>query len=132
MAFEVEETKTTLLVYTGDARISHDGGETWGLADTGLWLESGDRLQITPGSVALILFPDGSLIRLEGFTDFELILCVFDFDRGTKRIIGRVLEGSAMITTVPLPNAESIFQLWVMTSLIDLPFDPALAVVGAT
>ncbi|RLC97867.1 MAG: hypothetical protein DRI65_18890, partial [Chloroflexota bacterium] len=40
----------------------------------------------------------------------------------------RVLEGSALVTTVPLTNQESLFQLWVMTSLIDLPFDPALAV----
>ncbi len=126
--FEIEETKTTLLVYSGDARISHDGGESWGLADTGLWLESGDRIQVTPGGVALILFPDGSLIRLEGFTDFELIQSEFDFENGIKRVIGRVLEGSALVTTVPLPNPESLFQLWVMTSLIDLPYNAALAV----
>ena len=125
---EIEETKTTLLVYAGDARITHDGGETWGLADTGLWLESGDRIQITPGGVALILLPDGSLIRLEGFSDFELIQSEFDFENGIKRVIGRVLEGSVLVTTVPLPNPESLFQLWVMTSLIDLPFDSALAV----
>ncbi|HDD62270.1 MAG TPA: hypothetical protein ENF22_07080 [Chloroflexi bacterium] len=126
--FEIEETKITLLVYYGDARISHDGGETWGLADTGLWLESGDRIQVTPGGIALILFPDGSLIRLEGFTDLDLVQSEFDFENGIKRVIGRVLEGSALVTTVPLPNPESLFQLWVMTSLIDLPYDPALAV----
>ena len=47
--FEIAETKTTLLVYSGDARLSRDDGESWTLADTGLWLESGDRLQIGPG-----------------------------------------------------------------------------------
>lgn len=129
VVFEIEETKTTLLVYSGDARISRDGGETWGLADTGLWLESGDRLQITPGGIAVILFPDGSLIRLEGFSDFELVLIEFDFEGGTKHIIGRIWDGSALVTTVPLPNQESLFQLWSMTSLIDLPFDPEHAVL---
>jgi len=126
--FEIEETKTTLLVYGGEVRVSHDAGDTWIYTDTGLWLESGDRIQVSEGGIALILFPDGSLIRLEGFTDFELVLNEFDFEAGTKRVIGRVLEGAALVTTVPLPNAESLFQLWLMTGLIDLPYNPAQAI----
>ena len=128
LLFDTEETKTTLLVYSGDARYSRDDGETWNLADTGLWLETGDRVQITEGGLALILFPDGSLIRLEGYTDFELVLCEFDFEAGTKRIIGRVWDGAALVSTLPLPNPDSLFQLWLMTTLIDLPFNPAFAV----
>ncbi len=122
--FATAEAKTTLLVYAGDVRVSHDDGESWNLADTGLWLESGDRLQISPGGLALILFPDSSLIRLEGFTDFELVQSEFDFEAGTKWVIGRVLDGAALVTTVPLPNPESLFQLWLMTTLIDLPYNP--------
>jgi len=126
--FEIEETKTTLLVYGGEVRVSHDAGDSWIYTGTGLWLESGDRIQVSDGGIALILFPDGSLIRLEGFTDFELVLNEFDFEAGTKRVIGRVLEGAALVTTVPLPNAESLFQLWLMTGLIDLLYNPAQAI----
>ena len=126
--FEIEETKTTLLVYGEEVRVSHDASETWIYADTGLWLESGDRIQVSEGGIALILFPDGSLIRLEGFTDFELVLNKFDFEAGIKRVIGRVLEGAALVTTVPLPNAESLFQLWLMTGLIDLPYNSDMAI----
>jgi len=115
IVFEIEETKTTLLVYSGEVRVSHDAGETWIYTDTGLWLESGDRIQVAENGIALILFPDGSLIRLEGFTDFELVLNEFDFEAGTKRVIVRVLEGATLVTTVPLPNADSLFQLWLMT-----------------
>ena len=115
------ETKTTLLVYNGEARLSQDEGESWSYADTGLWLEAGDRLQITEDGIALIIFPDASLIRLEGFTDFELIRNEFDFEAGHKWVIGRVWEGSALVNTLPLPSPESLFQLWSMTTFIDLP-----------
>lgn len=128
LIFAIAEGKTTLLVYAGEVRLSQDDGQTWGLAETGLWLVSGDRLQVSPGGLALILFPDSSLIRLEGFTDFKLVQSEFDFEKGDKRMIGRVLEGAVLTTTMPLPNSESLYQLWAMTSLLDLPYDALHAV----
>jgi hypothetical protein len=126
--YDLDETKTTLLLYSGDARYSQDDGESWSLADTGLWLDTGDRVQVTEGGLAVILFPDGTVVRLEGFSDFELVLNEFDFENGIKRVIGKVWDGSVMVTTLPLPNAESIFQLWSMTTFIDLPYDASVAV----
>ncbi len=126
--FLLEETKTTLLVYAGEARVSHTGGDSWLLADTGLWLEAGDRIQVAEGGIAVIIFPDSSLIRLEGFSDFELIVNEFDFAGGSKRVIGRVWDGFALVSTPPLPTANSLFQLWSMTTFINLTFDSSQAV----
>jgi hypothetical protein len=96
--FDIEETKTTLLVYSGNVRVSHDSGESWTNTYAGLPLETGDRIQVSEGGHALILFPDGSLIRLVGFTDFELVLNEFDIEAGTKGGIGmmmtRIINGA--------------------------------------
>lgn len=128
ISFAIEEGTTTLLRLVGDARASRDDGETWFYAESGLWLETGDRIQVPEGGISLILLQDGSIIRLEGFADFKLVRAEFDLDTGARRIIGYLLDGAAMVSTTPLPTADSLFQLWSLTTFIDLPFDPDTAV----
>jgi hypothetical protein len=128
VGFEPQEGEVALLRYLGDVRVSRDDGETWFYGDTGLWLEAGDRVQVSDAGIAIILFPDDTRIRLEGFADFQLIRAEFDFEAGTKQIVGRLWEGAALVSTLPLPNAESLFQLWSMTTFIDLPYDPDHAI----
>jgi len=128
----INPDKNILVMIEGNARISYDSGNSWSATGSGQWLETGDELQFDEESLALIFFFNGAILRLEGPSDFQLILSEMDPTSGATRIISRLWEGYALFETNPLPTPDSIFQLHVMTSFIDVEFDEEIADVGAS
>jgi hypothetical protein len=111
----------------GEARISHDNGTSWEGTDTGQSLQSGDRIQVASGGIALIHLQNGGLFRLEGPTDFILQMAEGDPATGRIDIIGLLWSGRALFQTPPLLTADSKFQLQVMTGLLHARYDAELA-----
>lgn len=123
----IEADKNVLVLIEGTARLSRDHGNSWTATGTGQWLETGDELQLSEDGLALIFFFSGAVLRLEGPSDFELVLSESDAESGATQLIGRLWQGYALFETNPLPTPDSIFQLLVMTSFIDVEYDEELA-----
>ena len=128
----IEPDKNLLVMIDGEARISHDNGNSWTATGSGQWLETGDEIQFSQESTAFIFFFNGAIMRLEGPSDYQLVLSEFDPESGATRIINRLWDGYALFETNPLPTPDSIFQLHVMTSFIDVAYDKKTAAVGAS
>ena len=128
----VDPEMNFLVVIEGEARISHDNGNSWKATGTGQYLMTGDEIQLSEDSLALIFFFNSAVIRLEGPSDFQLTLAEVDDESGATRIIGRLWEGYALFETNPLPTPDSIFQLYVMTSFINVEYDEETAALGSS
>jgi len=123
----IEPGKNVLVLIKGEARITHDNGGSWTVTGTGQYLEAGDEVQLTGDSLALLFLFNGAVIRLEGASDFELQLAEKDDETGATQIIGRLWEGHGLFETNPLPTPDSLFQLYALTSFIDVDYDAELA-----
>ncbi len=123
----IEPGRNVLVLIEGEARITHDNGGSWTATGTGQYLEAGDQIQLTSDGLALVFFFNGAIIRLEGATDFQLQLAELDGQAGATRIITKLWEGYALFETNPLPTPDSVFQLYAMTSFIDVDYDADLA-----
>jgi hypothetical protein len=123
----IEPGRNVLALIRGEARITHDNGASWTATGTGQYLEAGDEIQLTSDSLALLFLFNGSVIRLEGMTDFQLQVAQEDDQTGDIRILGRLWEGYALFETNPLPTEDSFFQLHALTSFIDVDYDAELA-----
>ena len=64
----------------GDARISQDNGNSWTSTGTGQYLLAGDEIQLSEDGLAFIFYFNGAVIRLEGPSDYQLMLAEFNTD----------------------------------------------------
>jgi hypothetical protein len=128
----VDPDKNILVVIEGEARISQDNGNSWTATGTGQYLVKGDEVQLSEDGIALIFFFNGAVLRLEGPSDYQLMLAETDKGSGATQIIGRLWEGYALFESNPLPTPDSIFQLYVMTSFINIEYDENIAALGTS
>ena len=123
----VEPEKNTLIIMTGFGRILKNGATEWVATATGQWLETGDEIQLTEDSNALIRLMDGSVLRFSGLTDFKLINAEKNIDTDAVSVIGHMIKGRVMAQVVPLPTHDSVFQMYFFTTIIDVSYEESAA-----
>ena len=124
----IEPDKNTLIITTGYGRILKNGVKDWTAVVSGEWLENGDQIQLTEDSNAMIWLRDGSLIAFSGPTDFRLINADKDSASGRIKVTGQLFTGMVLAQVVPLPTADSIFQIHFATNLISVDYSESAAV----
>lgn len=123
----IEPDKNTLIITTGYGRILKNGVKDWTAVVSGEWLENGDQIQLTEDSNAMIWLKDGSLIAFSGLTDFKLINADKDPASGRIKVSGQLFTGMVLAQVVPLPTADSIFQIHFATNFISVDYSESAA-----
>ena len=119
----LDADKVTLLVYQGEARISKDQGQSWDIADTGASLQPEDEVDLSADGLALIVYPQVGILRLEGNAEYKLMEATYDQSSGDIKIASRIFNGAAMFEINPLPTENSEFSLGFTCGLIQVRFD---------
>lgn len=118
----IDADKNTLIIASGYGRILKNGAKDWTAVVSGEWLENGDRIQLTNDGNAMIWLKDGSLIRFSGLTDFRLIEADKNPVSGRVTIAGQLLNGLLTARVIPLPTADSNFQIYFFTNLFSVKY----------
>ncbi len=119
----LDADEVTLLVYQGEARMSKDQGQSWNVAETGASLQPGDEIELSADGLALILYPQLGILRLEGNAEYMLQNATYDKSSGDIKVASRIFNGAAMFEINPLPTENSEFSLGFISGLIQVRYD---------
>jgi hypothetical protein len=94
----------------GDVSVSNDGG-SWGGAQVGMSLDTGDGVKTGDDSTAQITFLDGSTIDLAANTEIDIVALEISSETGSKTIRLDQIIGDTVSRVTHLVDPESSYEI---------------------